>query len=90
MIFQIIDNGIGRKKASELKSIYRKKHRSKGMELLSKRFTLLSKEYAAKIETSITDLYANGEAAGTLVQIVVPSFLSEKFEASFHGAYNHN
>ncbi|HYK44366.1 MAG TPA: histidine kinase [Parafilimonas sp.] len=90
MIFQIMDNGIGRKKASELKSIYRKKHRSKGMELLSKRFSLLSKEYAAKIETSITDVYANGEAAGTLVQIVVPSFLSEKFEASFYGAHNHN
>ena len=60
------------------------------MELLSKRFSLLSKEYAAKIETSITDLYENGDAAGTLVQIVVPSFLSEKFEECFYGAHNHN
>jgi len=90
MIFRIMDNGIGRKKASELKSLYRKKHRSKGMELLSKRFSLLSKEYAAEIETSITDLYEKGDAAGTLVQIVVPTFLSEKFEETFHGTYNHN
>jgi LytS/YehU family sensor histidine kinase len=90
MIFQVEDNGIGRKKASELKSRYRKEHRSKGMELLSKRFNLLSKEYATEVQTTVTDLYHNGEALGTLVEIIVPSFLSEKAGETFYGTYNHN
>jgi hypothetical protein len=60
-----------------LKSLYRKNHKSKGMELLSKRFSLLSKEYGQDIETRVTDIVENGNVAGTLVEITVPPFLSE-------------
>ena len=74
----IEDNGVGRKKAEELKSLYRKEHKSKGMELLSKRFTLLSKEYGTEIQTRVTDLMNNGHAAGTLVEINVPLAFSKK------------
>ena len=35
--YEIEDNGVGRKKAEELKSLFRKQHQSKGMELLNKR-----------------------------------------------------
>ncbi len=76
---EIVDNGIGRKKAAELKSLYRKQHRSKGMELLSDRFTLISREYGANIQTTITDLYKDNDPAGTKVDITYPSWVSEKF-----------
>lgn len=76
--FEIEDNGVGRKKAAEMKSLFRKGHTSKGMELLSKRFSLLSKEYGAAIQTTITDIQSNGDATGTLVKIDVPFSLSEQ------------
>ena len=76
MKYRIKDNGVGRKKAEELKSLYRKEHRSKGMELLSQRFDLLSQEYGQRIQTTITDLSENGNAAGTLVEINVPSSIN--------------
>ena len=59
------------------------------MELLSKRFNLLSKEYATDIKTIVTDLYQSGEASGTLVQIIVPLSLSEKIKEPY-GTYDHN
>jgi hypothetical protein len=48
------------------------------MELLSKRFNLLSKEYGATIHTTVTDLENNGEVTGTLDKIDVPFTLSEQ------------
>lgn len=75
--YEIEDNGVGRDKAAELKSLFRQKHESKGMELLSKRFKLLNEEYSANINTTITDIVKNNEAGGTLVTIKVPVKLSE-------------
>lgn len=72
VICKVEDNGVGRKMASELKSLYRKEHRSRGMELLSKRFILLSKEYGSDIQTSIEDLHDNGTANGTRIAITLP------------------
>ena len=69
--YEIEDNGVGRQKAAELKSLYRREHKSKGMELLSKRFKLLAKEYGSEVETSVTDI-TNGQASGTIVTIKVP------------------
>jgi tetratricopeptide (TPR) repeat protein len=77
ILFEIIDNGVGREKAGEMRSIYRKEHQSKGMELLSRRFDLLSKQYGTKIETTIIDLVENNEPAGTEVDISVPVSLIE-------------
>jgi LytS/YehU family sensor histidine kinase len=80
IVCEVEDNGVGRKMSAELKSLYRKEHRSKGMELLSKRFTLLSKEYGSDIQTGIEDLHDNGTATGTRVTITVPSSLIEQFK----------
>jgi sensor histidine kinase YesM len=80
--YEITDNGVGRKKAEELKTLYRKEHRSKGMELSNQRFDLLSQEYGQNIQTKITDLEKNGDAAGTLVEITVPVSLSENDKKS--------
>ncbi|HEY0679518.1 MAG TPA: tetratricopeptide repeat protein [Chitinophagaceae bacterium] len=88
--FEIEDNGIGRKRSTELKDRFRKGHHSKGMELLSKRFSLMSKEYGASIQTIVTDLYDNGDAAGTLVKIDVPFSLSTQAKQLAHDTNHHN
>lgn len=75
--YEIEDNGVGRKKSGELKSLFRKQHQSKGMELLNKRIKLLNKEYSSTIQTAISDVMNNNEVAGTLVTIKVPVKLSE-------------
>lgn len=74
--YEIEDNGVGRKKAQELKSLFRRQHQSKGMELLNKRFKLLNGEYNSTIETTIADVLKNNEVSGTLVTIRVPVQLS--------------
>ncbi|HET6723026.1 MAG TPA: tetratricopeptide repeat protein [Chitinophagaceae bacterium] len=78
VVCEVEDNGVGRKLATELKSLYRKEHRSRGMELLSRRFNLLSKEYGADIQTTIEDLHDNGKATGTRVAITVPYSITEQ------------
>jgi tetratricopeptide (TPR) repeat protein len=75
--YEIEDNGVGRKKAGELKSLLRKQHQSKGMKLISKRIELLNKEYSSVIQTEVNDVMKNKEVAGTLVSIKVPLTLSE-------------
>lgn len=72
----IEDNGIGRSRAAELKSKYRKSHKSKGMELLHKRFELMKVEFGSIIQVNITDLEQNGVAAGTRVELDIPYSLS--------------
>ena len=76
--FEIEDNGIGRQRADEIKKQFKSGHHSKGMQLLSKRFELLSKEYGEAIHTTVVDLHNNGDATGTLVKIDVPFALSEQ------------
>lgn len=78
--YEIEDNGVGRKKAGELKSIFRKQHQSKGMELISKRIELLNKEYSSVIQTKVTDVIKNKEVTGTLVSIKVPLTLSKTLQ----------
>jgi LytS/YehU family sensor histidine kinase len=76
-IYEIEDNGVGRQKAAELKSQYRKEHKSRGMELLTKRFKLLQKEYGAQINTTVSDVMTDNQVTGTKVSIQVPTFLPE-------------
>ena len=77
---EIEDNGVGRKKAEELKSLFRKQHQSKGMELLTKRFRLLNEEYGSNIQTEITDLKKNNVDSGVLVTVKVPVMLSHQMQ----------
>ncbi len=80
--YEIEDNGVGRKRAEELKSLYRKEHRSKGMELLTKRFKLLNEEYQSHIETSVDDVEQNQMAAGTRISIRVPWDIAGRLQKS--------
>ncbi len=69
---EVEDNGVGRKKAEELKSLFRKQHQSKGMELLTKRFKLLNEEFGSSIQATVTDKKKDEEDSGTLVTIKIP------------------
>ena len=74
---RITDNGVGRKKAAELQSKYRKAHKSKGMELLRKRFELIKAEFGSAIKIDIDDLQEMGVDTGTSVHLLIPHSFSE-------------
>jgi hypothetical protein len=77
---EIEDNGVGRKKAEELKSLFRKQHQSKGMELLTKRFKLLNEKFGSEIHSSITDLKKDEQDCGVIVSVKVPMVLAQLSE----------
>ncbi len=77
---RIVDNGIGRKKSEELKSKYRQKHKSRGIQITTERFELLNSEPQGKRPYTIEfqdlqDLKGNG--IGTVVIIFVPTSTQE-------------
>jgi LytS/YehU family sensor histidine kinase len=61
----ITDNGIGRKKSTELKTEYQKKKRSKGMQNIKQRIAILNEMYKDKVDVFIEDLY--DDTTGTKV-----------------------
>ncbi|MCB0397479.1 MAG: histidine kinase, partial [Flavobacteriales bacterium] len=69
----IIDNGIGRKKAQELKlGSSRKEHRSMGMSLSRDRVEIFNRVLATHITVAVTDMEEDGQATGTRVVIEIP------------------
>jgi ligand-binding sensor domain-containing protein len=69
----IEDNGIGRKKASEIKNQSRKNHVSMGLKITSDRLRLLSHVQQASFSVNFTDLQDEmGNASGTRVEIIWP------------------
>jgi sensor histidine kinase YesM len=89
-IYDVKDNGVGRKKSAELKSRYRKHHQSKGMDLLAKRFQLLRDEFGSDIQTEISDVMKNGMISGTNVSIRVPDSVIEKNKICLHDTHHYN
>ncbi len=68
--FVIEDNGIGRKKAVELKSKSALKHKSHGLDITQERIRLFNATQAQSLEVLITDMYDSQQnAAGTKVTI---------------------
>ena len=68
----IQDNGVGRKKASELRSQLSENHRSMGLEITKERLATLDEDHSNESPIEIIDLYdENGLAAGTRVTIRV-------------------
>ena len=62
---EITDNGIGRKKSTELKTQNQKKQKSKGMGNIKKRIAILNDMYKDKVDVHIADLESDG--SGTIV-----------------------
>jgi tetratricopeptide (TPR) repeat protein len=62
---EITDNGIGRRKSAEIKTLNQKKQRSRGMGNIKKRIAILNDMYRDKVAVSVKDL--NSDASGTKV-----------------------
>lgn len=70
----IDDDGIGRKKSAEMKSLSATKYKSMGMGITKDRIDILNKMNALGIETEIIDkMDASGQAAGTSVIVKIPA-----------------
>ena len=73
LMYVISDNGIGRKKAAEIKSKSAAKHKSMGMRITTDRLLILQRQNEKELSVSITDLIlADGSPGGTEVQIKIP------------------
>jgi ligand-binding sensor domain-containing protein len=70
----IVDNGIGRKKAAELRAQKNSNHkRSMGMQITKDRIEIINKLYNINASVNIYDLEnINGEAQGTKVELTIP------------------
>lgn len=70
---KITDDGIGRKKATELKSKSASTHKSMGMQITADRIAMLQKVNASPTQIKITDLILpDGSAGGTEVLLKIP------------------
>ena len=74
LICSIVDNGIGRAKASEIRrTMPVKKHKSLGMKITEDRLKILNEINNSQLSVTVTDLYdVAGEALGTRVELFVP------------------
>lgn len=68
--YLIQDNGVGRKKAEEIKKMRHKSHTSKAMEITAARLAVMNKGEAVDKYIRYTDL--EGEFTGTKVEIWIP------------------
>lgn len=72
LIFRIIDDGIGRKKAAELKSKSASTHKSMGMKITADRISNMKQKNPNQNYIQIKDLVlADGTPAGTSVEIKI-------------------
>lgn len=69
---RIEDDGIGRKKSTQLKTTNQKKYKSTGLENVNKRLQLINEIYDKNYEISVQDLSPKQEETGTLVIIKIP------------------
>ena len=70
---RITDDGIGRKKAQELKSKSANSHKSLGMKITAERISLLQRQTNLATSITINDLVLpDGSAAGTEVYLRLP------------------
>lgn len=73
LIIKVIDNGIGRKRSSELKSKSATEKKSFGLQITSERMDMLNQYYHINASTMIKDLYDDlGNPLGTEVQLIIP------------------
>jgi tetratricopeptide (TPR) repeat protein len=76
LVAEIFDNGIGRKKSTELKTANQKKHFSMGLKNIGERLAILNKVYKTKYSVSVTDAK---EGSGTEVKIYMPLRSKESY-----------
>ncbi len=67
---QIIDDGVGRKTSRDLKTENQKKHKSKGLNIIKKRISILNDMYKDRIDVAIDD-YRDAGDVGTIVTVTL-------------------
>jgi ribosomal protein S13 len=75
VVCEITDNGIGRKRAEEIKKMksLELKHDSKGMQLVKDKIDVLKQQFKSEIFIELLDVTnSNGEICGTKVLIQLP------------------
>lgn len=79
LICRITDNGIGREASARLRADMNDRHRSKGLELVTRRLQLLQQQYQQTFELQVEDLLGvNNEVEGTMVRLIVYCGMSDK------------
>lgn len=79
LVCTVKDNGVGRKKAAELKSKQHIEYMSKGTAITAKRIEVLNNQYNTGIRVQTEDIpEADGMPGGTAVVIVFPGFVTKK------------
>jgi tetratricopeptide (TPR) repeat protein len=69
----VIDNGVGRKRAAELESKSTLNQKSHGMDITSERLEMLNRLYKVNASATVTDLYDDvGNETGTWVKLILP------------------
>lgn len=78
LVCTVTDNGVGRKRAAELKSKQHIEYMSKGTAITAKRMEVLNNQYNTNIRVETTDMpEQDGEPGGTAVVIVFPGFVKK-------------
>jgi len=73
LVIKVEDNGIGRKKATELKSRSAVAHKSHGMQVTDERIRIINELYRIKATVTVEDLFdEQGEGKGTRVILTIP------------------
>ena len=68
----IIDNGIGREKAAQIKANKQKTYQSFGTDITKKRLDLINSAKDIQMSVKYTDMFENNIASGTKVEIIFP------------------
>lgn len=70
---EIIDNGIGRERAREIKNRQRAPHESFSVNAIKQRFEILEAHFKSELGFTYSDLQENGESVGTKVVLTLPT-----------------
>jgi LytS/YehU family sensor histidine kinase len=72
LLLEIEDNGIGRKKSGEIKSLQSVKYESRSTIINENRLNLIEERYRDFSRIEFVDLELGGRASGTLVKLTFP------------------
>jgi hypothetical protein len=72
LLLEIEDNGIGRKKSGEIKSLQTVKYESRSTAINENRLNLIEERYRDYSTIEYIDLEESGKAIGTLVKLTFP------------------
>lgn len=72
LVCTITDNGVGRKKAREIKERQRSNHESFSVNAIRNRFEILQRNFGGNLGFTTEDLKEDGEPVGTCVKLVIP------------------